>query len=164
MLDHASRPQRPRDPADFLLLEETAAHPYRPRPQSQSYRRISETKDAAYPVHAAHRIAESSTSPASPTAGWNFNTPNFLDESKPCLPSSSVCTRGPISPAGTEGYDKAEVTAGGVDTAELSAKNHGKPQSARPLLHRRSGRRNRSPWRLNFQWAWSSGAAAGRAL
>ena len=27
-----------------------------------------------------------------------------------------------IEPAGTEGYDKAEVTAGGVDTDELSAK------------------------------------------
>ncbi len=49
-----------------------------------------------------------------------------------------------ITPAGTEGYAKAEVTtAGGVATAELDAKHHAEPQNPRPLLHRRSRRRHR---------------------
>ena len=55
-----------------------------------------------------------------------------------------------ISPSGTEGYEKAEVTAGGVDTDELSRQNHGEPQSSRPVFHRRSRRRHRPSRRLQF--------------
>jgi hypothetical protein len=69
-----------------------------------------------------------------------------------------------ISPAGTEGYEKAEVTAGGVDTGELSAKtmeSHKIPGlffigEVVDVTGHLGG--------FNFQWAWSSGAAAGRAL
>jgi predicted Rossmann fold flavoprotein len=69
-----------------------------------------------------------------------------------------------LTPADTEGFGKAEVTAGGVDTGELSAKTM---ESRRvPGLYfigevvdvtgQLGG--------FNFQWAWASGAAAGRAL
>jgi len=69
-----------------------------------------------------------------------------------------------LIPADTEGYEKAEVTAGGVDTDELSARTM---ESRRvPGLYfigevvdvtgHLGG--------FNFQWAWASGAAAGRAL
>ena len=69
-----------------------------------------------------------------------------------------------IVPEGTEGFAKAEVTAGGVDTNELSAKSM---ESRRvPGLYfigevvdvtgHLGG--------FNFQWAWASGAAAGREL
>lgn len=69
-----------------------------------------------------------------------------------------------IRPAGTEGYAKAEVTAGGVDTDELSSKT----MEARrvPGLYfvgevvdvtgHLGG--------FNFQWAWASGYAAGQAV
>ncbi|MEO8369478.1 MAG: NAD(P)/FAD-dependent oxidoreductase [Candidatus Solibacter sp.] len=69
-----------------------------------------------------------------------------------------------FQPAGTEGYEKAEVTSGGVDTAGLSSQT----MEARkvPGLYfigevvdvtgHLGG--------FNFQWAWASGAAAGRAL
>ncbi len=69
----------------------------------------------------------------------------------------------PIMPETTEGYAKAEVTAGGIDTSELSAKTM---ESRIPGLFfigevvdvtgHLGG--------FNFQWAWASGAAAGRAL
>jgi predicted Rossmann fold flavoprotein len=70
----------------------------------------------------------------------------------------------PITPAGTEGYEKAEVTAGGVDTDELSAKtmeSHKVPGlffigEVVDVTGHLGG--------FNFQWAWASGAAAGRAL
>ena len=69
-----------------------------------------------------------------------------------------------ISPAGTEGYEKAEVTAGGVDTDELSSKTM--ESRAVPGLFF-IGEVVDVTGHLgghNFQWAWASGAAAGRAV
>lgn len=69
-----------------------------------------------------------------------------------------------IHPADTEGFEKAEVTVGGIDTDELSPKTM--ECSKVPGLYfigevvdvtgHLGG--------FNFQWAWASGAAAGRAL
>lgn len=68
-----------------------------------------------------------------------------------------------VKPAGTEGYRTAEVTLGGVDTRDLSSKTM---ESTTPGLFfigevvdvagHLGG--------FNFQWAWSSGYAAGQAL
>jgi predicted Rossmann fold flavoprotein len=69
-----------------------------------------------------------------------------------------------IMPAGTEGYGKAEVTAGGVDTAELDAKTM---QSHKvPGLYFIGEVVDVTGWLggYNFQWAWASGASAGRAV
>jgi len=69
-----------------------------------------------------------------------------------------------ISPAGTEGYAKAEVTAGGVDTVELDAKTM---QSRKvPGLYFIGEVVDVTGWLggYNFQWAWASGASAGRAV
>lgn len=70
----------------------------------------------------------------------------------------------PFSPSGTEGFDKAEVTAGGVSTDALSAQTM--ECRAIPGLYfigevvdvtgHLGG--------FNFQWAWASGATAGRAV
>ena len=53
-----------------------------------------------------------------------------------------------VTPAGSEGYAKAEVTVGGIDTNELSSKTMEAPQCPRPLRHRRGGRRHRLARRL----------------
>jgi predicted Rossmann fold flavoprotein len=69
-----------------------------------------------------------------------------------------------LTPEGTEGYAKAEVTAGGVDTDELSAKTMECKKV--PGLHF-IGEVVDVTGQLgghNFQWAWASGAAAGRAV
>jgi len=68
-----------------------------------------------------------------------------------------------LKPAGTEGYRTAEVTLGGVDTRDLSSKTM---ESTTPGLYfigevvdvtgHLGG--------FNFQWAWSSGFAAGEAV
>ena len=70
--------------------------------------------------------------------------------------------RWPLKPSGTEGYRTAEVTLGGVDTTELSSKTL--ESSRQPGLYfigevvdvtgHLGG--------FNFQWAWSSGWAAGQ--
>ena len=69
-----------------------------------------------------------------------------------------------IVPAGTEGYEKAEVTAGGVDTDELSAKTMESKKV--PGIYFIGEVVDVTGWLggYNFQWAWASGAAAGRAV
>jgi predicted Rossmann fold flavoprotein len=69
-----------------------------------------------------------------------------------------------ISPAGTEGYEKAEVTAGGVDTEELSAKTMESRKIPRLFFIGEVVDVTGQLGGFNFQWAWASGAAAGRAL
>jgi len=69
-----------------------------------------------------------------------------------------------IRPAATEGYRTAEVTLGGVDTDELSSRtmeSHKRPGlyfigEVVDVTGHLGG--------FNFQWAWSSGHAAGCAL
>ena len=69
-----------------------------------------------------------------------------------------------ISPAGTEGYGKAEVTAGGVDTAELSAKTMESRKVPGLFFIGEVVDVTGHLGGFNFQWAWSSGVAAGRTL
>jgi len=69
-----------------------------------------------------------------------------------------------LSPSGTEGYDKAEVTAGGVDTAELSAKTMECRNVPGLFFIGEVVDVTGHLGGFNFQWAWASGAAAGRAL
>ena len=70
----------------------------------------------------------------------------------------------PFRPAGTEGYPKAEVTLGGVDTADISSKT----MEARrvPGLFFIGEVTDVTGWLggYNFQWAWSSAHAAGEAV
>jgi predicted Rossmann fold flavoprotein len=69
-----------------------------------------------------------------------------------------------VTPTGTEGYAKAEVTLGGVDTDELSSKT----MEARrvPGLYFIGEVVDVTGWLggYNFQWAWSSGWGAGQAV
>ncbi len=69
-----------------------------------------------------------------------------------------------ITPAGTEGYKKAEVTAGGVDTRELSSQTM-EVKSVPGLYF--IGEVVDVTGHLggyNFQWAWASGYAAGQSV
>jgi len=67
-----------------------------------------------------------------------------------------------LVPAGTEGYAKAEVTAGGVDTAELDAKTMESRKV--PGLYFIGEVVDVTGWLggYNFQWAWASGVSAGQ--
>jgi predicted Rossmann fold flavoprotein len=70
----------------------------------------------------------------------------------------------PITPAETEGYEKAEVTAGGIDTTELSAKTMESRKVQGLFFIGEVVDVTGHLGGFNFQWAWASGAAAGRAL
>lgn len=69
-----------------------------------------------------------------------------------------------VFPAGTEGYAKAEVTVGGVDTDELSAKTMESRKVPGLFFIGEVVDVTGHLGGFNFQWAWASGACAGRAL
>ncbi len=69
-----------------------------------------------------------------------------------------------VQPAGTEGYEKAEVTGGGVDTGELSSKTMECRKAPGLYFIGEVVDVTGQLGGFNFQWAWASGAAAGRAL
>ena len=67
-------------------------------------------------------------------------------------------------PSGTEGFAKAEVTSGGISTAELSSKTM---EAVRvPGLYVIGEAADVTGWLggYNFQWAWASGWAAGQSV
>ena len=69
-----------------------------------------------------------------------------------------------FTPSGSEGFAKAEVTVGGISTAELSSKT----MEARKLpgLYAIGEAVDVTGWLggYNFQWAWASAVAAGQAI
>ena len=67
-----------------------------------------------------------------------------------------------VAPAGTEGYAKAEVTAGGVDTAELSSKTFESGRVPGLFFIGEVVDVTGHLGGFNFQWAWSSGYSAGQ--
>lgn len=69
-----------------------------------------------------------------------------------------------FAPNGTEGYAKAEVTAGGIATAELSSRTMG--SSKVPGLYAIGEAVDVTGWLggYNFQWAWASAFACAEAL
>ena len=69
-----------------------------------------------------------------------------------------------VIPSGTAGYNKAEVTCGGIDTHALSSKTMECTEV--PGLYFIGEVVDVTGWLggYNFQWAWASGYAAGQAI
>jgi len=69
-----------------------------------------------------------------------------------------------FTPSGTEGFAKAEVTAGGISVAELSSRTM--MATRLPGLYAIGEAVDVTGWLggYNFQWAWASGWAAGQAI
>ncbi len=131
-------------PARRLLAPLRAAHARRDLAAAKAALR------AQLPTRLADRLLEA----ASPQSWTN----HALDELEQRLHAWT------IAPSGTEGYEKAEVTAGGVSTSALSAQTM-ECRSVRGLYF--IGEVVDVTGQLggfNFQWAWASGAAAGRAV
>ena len=78
--------------------------------------------------------------------------------------AADILTNLTLRPTGTEGFAKAEVTIGGIDTDALSSKT----MEARtvPGLYAIGEAVDVTGWLggYNFQWAWASGVAAGKAI
>jgi predicted Rossmann fold flavoprotein len=131
-------------PERSLLAPLRAAHARRDLAAAKTALRVQ------LPARLADRLLEA----ASPRSWTN----HALDELEQRLHAWT------ITPSGTEGYEKAEVTAGGVSTSALSAQTM-ECRSVRGLYF--IGEVVDVTGQLggfNFQWAWASGAAAGRVI
>jgi predicted Rossmann fold flavoprotein len=69
-----------------------------------------------------------------------------------------------LHPVGTEGFEKAEVTAGGVGTAGLQARTMEARTVPGLFFIGEAVDVTGQLGGFNFQWAWASGVAAGRAV
>jgi predicted Rossmann fold flavoprotein len=69
-----------------------------------------------------------------------------------------------VTPDGSQGYEKAEVTAGGVDTNELSAKTMQSRKVPGLFFVGEVVDVTGQLGGFNFQWAWASGFCAGQAV
>ena len=69
-----------------------------------------------------------------------------------------------VVPSGTEGFEKAEVTAGGIDTRELSAKTMEARNVPGLYFIGEAVDVTGHLGGFNFHWAWASGFCAGQAI
>jgi predicted Rossmann fold flavoprotein len=113
------------------------------------------TPDTPFPA----RLADTWTARDS---AWQRPINEATDKALTSLAESLQCWR--ITPNGSEGYKKAEVTAGGVDTRELSSQTMESQKSAG--LYFIGEVVDVTGWLggYNFQWAWSSAFACAQAL
>ena len=90
---------------------------------------------------------------------------NLADRSDASLTAlTAALANWQITPSGSEGYRTAEVTLGGVDTDQLNSKTMA--AKSMPNLYFIGECVDVTGWLggYNFQWAWSSGWAAGQAI
>jgi predicted Rossmann fold flavoprotein len=94
-------------------------------------------------------------------AAWQRPVNHATDKALASL--AERLTRWDITPTGTEGYKKAEVTAGGVDTRALSSQTM---ESKQPGLYFIGEVVDVTGWLggYNFQWAWASGFACAHGI
>jgi predicted Rossmann fold flavoprotein len=95
--------------------------------------------------------------------GHNWERPINEASDKALIVLAERLSRWEITPTGTEGYKKAEVTAGGVDTKALSGQTM---ESKQPGLFFIGEVVDVTGWLggYNFQWAWASAFACAKAL
>lgn len=108
--------------------------------------------------------------PARLAEGWLLANDFSLDARLADMPDKKLrrlgesLNRWEVSPSGSEGFRKAEVTIGGVDTRALSQQSM--MVNAVPGLYFIGEAVDVTGWLggYNFQWAWASGTAAGLAI
>jgi predicted Rossmann fold flavoprotein len=146
------------DLAPGLEVETFLRERKRSRPRAELKNVLAEI----LPARLAHAMAGAVT-PAAPT--MNFDDAQMANLPDRGLAAIAARLKGwQVVPAGSEGWSKAEVTVGGIDTARLSSKT----MEAREVrgLYVIGEAVDVTGWLggYNFQWAWSSGWCAGQAI
>ena len=143
--DTISLDMAPSCDANGFLLERKQS-----RPRAETKTALAEI----LPFRLAHALADACLPP-----GPMANVPN-----RTLAAFAARLKRWEIQPTGSEGWSKAEVTLGGVDTRDLSSKT----MEARnvPGLYAIGEAVDVTGWLggYNFQWAWSSGWCAGQSV
>jgi predicted Rossmann fold flavoprotein len=142
---------KPRQPIEIDLAPQTdVSGPMRKKPAGRNRTVLQTRLKEVLP----HRLADRFLAFHEPAAWTNAALSSFEDQ----------LHQWSILPAGTEGYDKAEVTAGGVNTDELSAKTMECRQVPGLYFIGEVVDVTGHLGGFNFQWAWASGACTGRSL
>jgi predicted Rossmann fold flavoprotein len=96
-------------------------------------------------------------------SGHNWQRPINEVTDKALAALAQALSHWELTPSGTEGYKKAEVTAGGVDTRDLSSQTM---ESKQPGLYFIGEVVDVTGWLggYNFQWAWASAFACAKGL
>jgi predicted Rossmann fold flavoprotein len=104
--------------------------------------------------------------PANPTSSKSFLRRHLPQRLADCRLETSLekLHAWRVAPLGSEGYEKAEVTAGGVDTSELSSRTMEAKKIPGLYFVGEVVDVTGHLGGYNFQWAWASGYAAGQAL
>jgi predicted Rossmann fold flavoprotein len=113
---------------------------------------------AALRAHLPHRLADT----LAERLGLDGDLGNMAD--KRLSEAERQLSGWSFTPNGTEGFAKAEVTIGGISTADLSSRTMESRRS--PGLYAIGEAVDVTGWLggYNFQWAWASGVAAGQAV
>ncbi|WP_268904367.1 BaiN/RdsA family NAD(P)/FAD-dependent oxidoreductase [Devosia aurantiaca] len=121
-------------------------------------------RQSAPKQHLQTALAERLPKRLAQLVGDNINQPGMIGDfsDKKLTAAADAVNRWTLKPVGSEGYRTAEVTLGGIDTADLDAKT----LMARtvPGLFFVGEAVDVTGWLggYNFQWAWASGYAAGQ--
>lgn len=141
-------------PGSAIAIDLAPGHdltaPLRSQPAGRDSNALRAALRSALPQRLADRWAT-----VHPPAGWS---------NAALLAAEEHLHRWEVSPGGTEGYARAEVTAGGISTAELSAQTLESRRVPGLYFIGEAVDVTGHLGGYNFQWAWASGAAAGRAL
>ena len=133
-----------------LAPEQDCTAPLRAHPGGRDDAALRAALRTIFPQRLADRWAA-----LFPPSGWSNSA---------LLEAEEQLHRWQVTPAGTEGYAKAEVTAGGVSTNELSAQTMESRRVPGLYFIGEAVDVTGHLGGYNFQWAWASGAAAGRAI
>jgi predicted Rossmann fold flavoprotein len=133
-----------------LAPEQDCTVPLRAQPSGRDDAALRAALRSVFPQRLADRWAA-----LYPPSGWSNSA---------LLEAEEQLHRWQVTPAGTEGYAKAEVTAGGVSTNELSAQTMESRRVPGLYFIGEAVDVTGHLGGYNFQWAWASGAAAGRAV
>ena len=164
---HPPRPVRPGDPADLLLLAARRADRASTSCPIAAPDWLIEAKRAepraALPQRCSPAICPTASPKRSPSGSASTASSPICPTERSKTPSAASPT-GASRPNGTEGFAKAEVTAGGIATDGLSSQTMEAANG--PGLYAIGEAVDVTGWLggYNFQWAWASGWAAGQVL
>ena len=149
---------RPGTPIRINLAPDADVHRLLTQAKATSRKLIANELAAQLPA----RLADAWVQETGNT-GHNWLRPVNEASDKSLAALAERITRWELSPDGTEGFRKAEVTAGGVDTRDLSSQTM---ESTQPGLYFIGEVVDVTGWLggYNFQWAWASADACARSL
>ncbi len=145
-------------PIRINLLPDTDLLPTLLRAKASSRRLIANELASLVPARLADTWVAQGAS-----AGHNWQRPiNEASDKALAALAQRLCSW-ELTPTGTEGYQKAEVTAGGVDTRDLSSQTMESKQAGLYFIGEVV---DVTGWLggYNFQWAWASAYACAQAL